>query len=124
MGGNIMLELYSKKRFVIIFKDCLFDGNWKNSYLKENDTELGALKKSGNFIILKSLSIKFPYNKFLKLIESPEASFEDLLRISPNVLKISDSQNMIEQFAFQRNLFWRSFFNVKTQKQSFFAFKL
>ena len=119
-----MLELYSKKRLVVIFKDCPFDGNWKNSYLKENDTELGALKKSGNFIILKSLSIKFPYNKFLKLIESPEASFEDLLRISPNVLKISDSQNMIEQFAFQRNLFWRSFFNVKTQKQSFFAFKL
>ena len=32
-----MLELYSKKRFVVIFKDCPFDGDWKNCYLKENE---------------------------------------------------------------------------------------
>ena len=119
-----MLELYSKKRFVIIFKDSPFEGDWKNAYLRENENELGALKKSGNFIILKSLSTKFPYNKFLKLLESTNSSFEDLLRISPNVLKISDNQNVIEQFAFQRNLFWKRFFDVKTQKQKYFAFKL
>ena len=52
-----MLELYSKKRFVVIFKDCPFDGDWKNCYLKENEIELGYLKKSGKFIILKNLSI-------------------------------------------------------------------
>ena len=83
-----MLELYSKKRFVVIFKDCPFDGDWKNCYLKENEIELGYLKKSGKFIILKNLSIKFPYDEFLKLIESPNSTFEDLLRISPNVLKM------------------------------------
>ena len=119
-----MLELYSKKRFIIIFKDCPFDGNWKNSFLKENDIELGVLKKSGNFIILKSLSIKFPYDSFLKLIESPDSSFADLLSISPNVLKISDDQHQIEQYAFQKNVFWRRFFDVKPQKQKYFAFKL
>lgn len=119
-----MLELYSKKRFVVIFKDCPFDGDWKNCYLKENEIELGYLKKSGKFIILKNLSIKFPYDEFLKLIESPNSTFEDLLRISPNVLKISDNQHAVEQFAFQKNVFWREFFNVKTQKQNFFAFKL
>ena len=34
-----MLELYSKKRFVVIFKDCPFDGDWKNCYLKENEID-------------------------------------------------------------------------------------
>ena len=119
-----MLELYSKKRFVVIFKDCPFDGDWKNCYLKENEIELGYLKKSGKFIILKNLSIKFPYDKFLKVIDSPNSSFENLLLISPNVLKISYDPHSIEQFAFQKNVFWRRFFDVKTQKQKYFAFKL
>ena len=39
-----MLELYSKKRFVVIFKDCPFDGDWKNCYLKEN--EIKKLQKN------------------------------------------------------------------------------
>lgn len=119
-----MLELYSKKRFVIIFKDSPFEGDWKNAYLRENENDLGALKKSGNFIILKSLSIKFPYDKFLKVIDYPNSSFENLLLISPNVLKISYDSHSIEQFAFQKNVFWRRFFDVKTQKQKYFVFKL
>lgn len=117
-----MLELYSKKRFVIIFKDSPFEGDWKNAYLRENENELGALKKSGNFIILKSLSIKFPYNKFLKLLESTNSSFEDLLRISPNVLKISDNQNVIEQFAFQLKSFLETILRRKNSKAKILCF--
>ena len=108
-----MLELYSKKRFVVIFKDCPFDGDWKNCYLKENEIELGYLKKSGKFIILKNLSIKFPYDEFLKLIESPNSTFEDLLRISPNVLKISDNQKKIKPLAIEKTVFGWVFGKIK-----------
>ncbi len=118
-----MLELCSKKRFIVILKDQPFEGDWNNCYLKENDKEIGKVSKAKNFIVLKDFSLKFPYDEFFKLLDSFDSSFIDLLLISPNVLKISDNRTVIEKYAMRYGALWREFFNEKTQKQNFFAFK-